>query len=139
MIGTKLDVKIRDCNENGLILENQSLLPWSEITAIGKCEHLGGEFVWSSYYVRTRKWPKNISVISFGFPIFQNQIQEKKNKLLRSRILQYAKLSPRLIFVKKRFPFKKESIWDYSVEEILNYDDALGAQKEREKIGRAHV
>jgi hypothetical protein len=74
---TRID--LIDCDQRGLILQNGVVLPWTEIEEIGKCEHLGRELTWSSYYLRERGSAKSVKVSALGgFKLMWNEAKAKR-------------------------------------------------------------
>ena len=75
----KVEMKVIDCDQRGLICEDGSIPPWNEIDAIGKIEHLGREMTWATYYLRRRGESKNIRLPALGrFPLFGDERKEER-------------------------------------------------------------
>ena len=126
-----LKITVADCNEEGLVLENESIFPWSEIGTFGKCEYPGRELTWSLYYLQKKNDPKNIWIPSLGrFPLFRNDAREKRERYLKSKIIRYTKNVPHLRFVIKVTHFGKERPWNIEEEQARDrYWDSPAAEQ----------
>lgn len=125
-----MKIDLLDVNDAGLILKDGSIIPWTEIDVIGKCEHPCSGCTWAHYYLRKKGNPQNYRIPTLGgFSLFEDETNQRE---LKMKIIEFGSKLPHIRFVSRLPIFGKESPWKAEKDmELLRYWGSPQAQKSR--------